>query len=666
MPSDYTPSLRLVLPVTGELDGTWGDVVNEGITELVDNAIAGRVAVAHNDSANYFLTVNDGITDESRYMVLNITGTLTAARNVVCPAVSKLFVVENNTTGGFDITFKTNSGTGVTIPAGQRAFVLCDGTNVISATGVVGSPQVISVNSSTAALRVTQTGSGDVVRFEDVANPDATPFVIDADGRVINGHTTSLDLGIGRATSYQQNAATILSASQALGLWAASTAGVETIYAKSRGAVGVYTASLNGDDIARIRHVASDGNAMVEAVRITSTVDATPGAGSMPGRLTFSTTPTGSSTPVERMRIDSAGRVGIGGTPLTGTSFELGRNHAISTDARGFSLTSTVQPEVTSSAIGYRSSIGTADASFTIGSISHFFALQGSIGAGSTVTNQFGFNVASGLTGATNNYGFYSNIASGAGRWNFYANGTAANYFAGIVLQGDATERTLSGSIVASVQIAGTSIGGASAAGVFAGNSVNAPAYVFAKSRGTLASPTAVASGDGLGSLRFDGHTGAAFELAALISAAADGAFSAGTVPARIAIATSGASGTPVERLRIDSSGSAFQEQIAPAAVNATATLTVANLRTRIITSTTAAAVTGTLPTGTLMEGLYNGRTDMGYDWSVINTGGTNNFTVAAGTAHTVVGNMVVAPNTSGAFRSRRTATNTWITYRVA
>jgi hypothetical protein len=126
-----------------------------------------------------------------------------------------------------------------------------------------------------------------------------------------------------------------------------------------------------------------------------------------------------------------------------------------------------------------------------------------------------------------------------------------------------------------------------------------------------------------------------------------------------------GTSGTPTERLRIDSSGNTLQTQPAPAAVNATATLTVANLRTRIITSTTAALVTGTLPTGTLMDStLYNAAADMGYDWSVINTG-ANNFVVAAGATHTVVGNMTVTGGASGSFRSRRTAANTWITYRI-
>jgi hypothetical protein len=52
------------------------------------------------------------------------------------------------------------------------------------------------------------------------------------------------------------------------------------------------------------------------------------------------------------------------------------------------------------------------------------------------VTNQYGFFADSGLTGATNNFGFRSEIASGTGRWNFYANGTASNYFAGTVAVG--------------------------------------------------------------------------------------------------------------------------------------------------------------------------------------------------------------------------------------
>jgi hypothetical protein len=54
-----------------------------------------------------------------------------------------------------------------------------------------------------------------------------------------------------------------------------------------------------------------------------------------------------------------------------------------------------------------------------------------SLGAGSSITNQYGFFAQSSLVNATNNYGFFGNIASGTNRWNLYMAGTAANYMAG-------------------------------------------------------------------------------------------------------------------------------------------------------------------------------------------------------------------------------------------
>ena len=72
MPSSYTSSLRLTLPLTGELSGTWGDTVNTGITALVDSSIAGYAAVAMAD-ADYTLTVVNGAADESRKMIINLT-----------------------------------------------------------------------------------------------------------------------------------------------------------------------------------------------------------------------------------------------------------------------------------------------------------------------------------------------------------------------------------------------------------------------------------------------------------------------------------------------------------------------------------------------------------------------------------------------------------------
>lgn len=59
-------------------------------------------------------------------------------------------------------------------------------------------PNTIDVNSSSSALRITQTGSGNALLVEDSANPDSSPFVVDASGNVGIGTTTpitNLDLG---------------------------------------------------------------------------------------------------------------------------------------------------------------------------------------------------------------------------------------------------------------------------------------------------------------------------------------------------------------------------------------------------------------------------------------------------------------------------------------
>lgn len=152
MPSSYTNSLRLTLPVTGELSGTWGDTVNNGITSLLDAAVAGTAAVVHDDSANYTLSTANGSTDQARQMFLNITGTLTAARNVVCPAQSKLYFIKNATTGGYALTLKTSGGTGIAVANGQIAVLYCDGTNVVNAISYFTALTVASLVATTADI----------------------------------------------------------------------------------------------------------------------------------------------------------------------------------------------------------------------------------------------------------------------------------------------------------------------------------------------------------------------------------------------------------------------------------------------------------------------------------------------------------------------------------
>jgi hypothetical protein len=64
-------------------------------------------------------------------MFINLTGTLSTTRNVICPAVSKLYIVHNDTTQS--IVFKTPSGSGITVASTARAILYCNGTDVLNA-----------------------------------------------------------------------------------------------------------------------------------------------------------------------------------------------------------------------------------------------------------------------------------------------------------------------------------------------------------------------------------------------------------------------------------------------------------------------------------------------------------------------------------------------------
>lgn len=129
MPSTYTSNLRLTLPTTGENTSTWGALVNTGITALVDQALAGMTTVTLAAGA-YVLTTANGAADEARSMVIKAVGTPGATRNIVCPAVNKMYAVWNATTDGSALTISTGGGLAVTVPNGQRKIVYCDGTNV--------------------------------------------------------------------------------------------------------------------------------------------------------------------------------------------------------------------------------------------------------------------------------------------------------------------------------------------------------------------------------------------------------------------------------------------------------------------------------------------------------------------------------------------------------
>ena len=305
-------------------------------------------------------------------------------------------------------------------------------------------PVVIAVNSSSNALRITQTGTGNALVVEDSTSPDSTPFVVDSNGRAISGYTNAVTTGSFTApVQLHSSNSTSGNAGYSAFNWNSSAAAAAYSFFKSRGStIGTPSIVNSGDAVGFTQYFAYDGASWLSCASITASVDGTPGTNDMPGRLVFSTTADGASTPTERMRIRSDGSIAIGGNGAINYTLITQKNITGGVASFGIASQGQVQSDVTTSAAYFRTSTATAATAFTLPSLNHYEANQGTFGLGSTVNNQIGFLAQASLIGAINNIGFYGNIASGTGRWNFYAAGTAANYFAGDVGIGTSSPST--------------------------------------------------------------------------------------------------------------------------------------------------------------------------------------------------------------------------------
>ena len=156
MASTYSPSLKIELIGTGDQSGTWGTTTNNNLGTLVEQAITGVQSITM-VNADYTLTNYNGVSDEARNAVLVVSGTNSAIRKVVAPLVNKIYVITNNTSGGYAITIGASTGSIVTIPNGVTAQVYCDGTNFYSAqTGSAGN---FTINGTLTATGLTDTGN---------------------------------------------------------------------------------------------------------------------------------------------------------------------------------------------------------------------------------------------------------------------------------------------------------------------------------------------------------------------------------------------------------------------------------------------------------------------------------------------------------------------------
>ena len=144
--STYSTNLALTLIGNGEQAGNWGQTTNTNIGVLLEQAISGYATQAITDAAvDTTLAMTQGATATARNMYIELTGSLSATRNLVVPNNKKLYFIWNNTTGGFPVTVKVSGGSGVSVPSTFRTIVVCNGVDIYPAT-------------TSAATGVTQVG----------------------------------------------------------------------------------------------------------------------------------------------------------------------------------------------------------------------------------------------------------------------------------------------------------------------------------------------------------------------------------------------------------------------------------------------------------------------------------------------------------------------------
>jgi hypothetical protein len=133
MASTYSTSLKLELIGNGDQSGTWGTTTNNNLGTLLEQAITGVETITMFNT-DYTLTNYNGASDEARNAVILVQGTNSAVRNVIAPAVNKVYIISNQTTGGFAINIKTAASTGIQIPNGATYLIYCDSSEFYAVT----------------------------------------------------------------------------------------------------------------------------------------------------------------------------------------------------------------------------------------------------------------------------------------------------------------------------------------------------------------------------------------------------------------------------------------------------------------------------------------------------------------------------------------------------
>jgi hypothetical protein len=125
MPSTYTSNLGIELPADGELDGLWGDVVNENMS-IIDRATNGSLALSLSGTSST-LTTSDGALSNGQFGTLVLGGTPSGTHTITISPndAQKTYLVRNTTAQS--VVFTQGSGGNVTIRSGASGIIYSDG-----------------------------------------------------------------------------------------------------------------------------------------------------------------------------------------------------------------------------------------------------------------------------------------------------------------------------------------------------------------------------------------------------------------------------------------------------------------------------------------------------------------------------------------------------------
>jgi len=154
----YVNDLRLKEITTGDESGTWGTSTNTNL-ELIAEAFSFGTEAITTNADTHTTTIADGATDPGRSLYLKYTGTLDSACTITLGpnTISKVWIIENATSGSQNIIIKQGSGTTVTIAADAVKVVYSDGAG--SGASVVDAFQDVALGGTPTATNMTITSS---------------------------------------------------------------------------------------------------------------------------------------------------------------------------------------------------------------------------------------------------------------------------------------------------------------------------------------------------------------------------------------------------------------------------------------------------------------------------------------------------------------------------